>query len=117
MHSAGVPEPGATVIPAMSGDAILQCRKRMGLQCQELALILGINKATLYRWEADGFFKLHNSPAARIMRWLLALSDAELAIISKTAKGYVAKGKDYSDPLYRKMLKNPKAARSPQERQ
>ncbi len=56
----------------------------------QLAGVLGIHDKTLYRWEADGFFKAHTDTAALVLRWLIGLEEQELERWSRAIRGKLA---------------------------
>jgi DNA-binding XRE family transcriptional regulator len=69
---------------APRGSEIEAFRRRVGLGAEELAVVLGVNRATVYRWEVDDGRartpspdkKPNNTPATRVLGWLLEQDDA-----------------------------------------
>jgi DNA-binding XRE family transcriptional regulator len=70
------------------GSEIQAFRKRTELGADELATILGIDRATVYRWEVDvgrlhapvkTYKGPHDSMASRVLGWLLRQNDEQCA--------------------------------------
>jgi predicted transcriptional regulator len=76
--------------PALDGDAIMAFRERADLPAKDLAVALGICRASLYRWEAEGVFHAHNGVAAEVMAWLLGLEGEKLRRVVRDLKSKLA---------------------------
>jgi len=74
------------VIEAIDGSLIVLTRKRMGLSAVAFALVLGVSRATLYKWEAEGYFRGHDSFAATLLAWLVSIPGVEQVAIAKEVK-------------------------------
>ena len=75
----------------LNGNDIQRVRKDLALTARELGTVLGVNRATIYKWEADGFYKAHTDAAAVILKWLIALPQAEIERWSRIIRERLAK--------------------------
>jgi transcriptional regulator with XRE-family HTH domain len=90
----------------------MRTRKAMGVRVEEMAKILGVDRATLYRWEADGFFRAHTHVAALVLQWLIAMPERELQKVAVLVRGRLDKGQtiECQLELHVLMLKQKKSA-------
>jgi DNA-binding XRE family transcriptional regulator len=82
---------------AIDGDTIMRVRGQMDLTPLAFALAIGVHRNTLYRWEADGYVRRTNAPAAWLLiRWLVTLDAVFLASLGSRVKEDMARrGADY----------------------
>ena len=74
----------------LSGSDIERTRKALGLTQMQLSSVLGIHDRTLYRWEADGFFRAHTDTAALVLQWLIGLDEGTLERWSRSIRTKLA---------------------------
>jgi hypothetical protein len=64
-------------MPRVDGDALEAMRARAKMTTPELAAMLLVNEATIWRWE-DHTFSSHRGACVLVLVWLLSLSEREL---------------------------------------
>jgi DNA-binding transcriptional regulator YiaG len=76
----------------LDGNAIMRTRALMALRCEELAQAIGVDRSTLYRWEADGIIHKPYAPASYLLQWLAKLEPPELARITVRVRRHLDRG-------------------------
>jgi transcriptional regulator with XRE-family HTH domain len=76
--------------PVLDGNTLIRRRVAAGLQVEQLARMVGVHRATLYRWEADGYIRhYHRSLGARVLAWFLALETPRALEVDQRLRRYV----------------------------
>ena len=87
----------------LDGDRIIACRKAMALTCEEFARAIGVHQTTIYKWEADGYFRGHSASSARVVEWLITLTPEEMKRVAKMIRHEFESGDGCAIRLFAEM--------------